>query len=309
LDDQSWALLLYQLIKKPVFLIVPKLGGFVVSNYSWTISQGVRSALKRELQKIEKGVRPNSRTCTRSEFRSLIASELAIRPEWSLTTKFENLTEYIVDSYKMTRKATGEPGKYSSNNDISISVDIHEYTSKYMQKWHHGSTAAITTRICILAGEFGDHENFRYNYGGNSECVNLTHILLCLDEAVSIADRIPQMIEHQEQLEINAKTREVKRKKINEIREENVMTVLERTCSELKMPYALEKLSRRIDLKIQLPNHTHIKIEIPLAKCKEILPDLDGIIQSYMSAVAHSKAKVLILNDDTKTRWQVNKGQ
>jgi hypothetical protein len=280
-----------------------------VSNYSWTISQGVRSALKRELQKIEKVVGPNDRTCTRSEFRSLIAAELAARPEWSLTTKFENVTDYIIDSYKIIRKATGESGKYSSNNDISISVDIQEYTSKYMKKWHHGSTTAIMTRTCILAGEFGDHENFRYNYGGNSEYVNLTHILLCLDKAVSIADRIPQMIEHQEQLETNAKTREIKRKKIKEIREENVLTVLERTCSELKMPYAVTERSKRIDLKIQLSNRTHISIEIPLAKCKEILPALDGIIQSYMSVIANSKAKVLILNNDTKTRWKVNEKQ
>jgi hypothetical protein len=49
-----------------------------------------------------------------------------------------------------------------------------------------------------------------------------------------------------------------------------------------------------------------MRIEIPLAKYQEILPALDGIIQSYMSTVANSKAKVLILNDDTKTRWQVN---
>jgi hypothetical protein len=206
----------------------------------------------------------------------------------------------------MTRKATGESDQYSSNNDISISVSIHEYMPEYMQKWRHGSTAATRTRIGIFAGEFADYRNHRSDHDEFSEYVNFACILLCIDKAVSIADRIPQMIEHQEQLEMNAKTREVKRKKIHEIREENVMTVLERICSGLKTPYALVKLSTRIDLKIQLPNNTHLKIEIPLAKYQEILPALEEIIQSYMSVIAHSKAKVLILNDDTKTRWRVN---
>ncbi|MDR1136470.1 MAG: hypothetical protein LBL49_09930 [Clostridiales Family XIII bacterium] len=280
-----------------------------ISGYSWAVSQGVQSALRRELQKIEKAVQPNNRTCTRSEFRALIAEELAARPEWSLTTKFGDISDYIIDSYKMTRKATGESGKYSSNNDVSISVAIHEYTSEYMQKWNHGSTPAIATYIRVSAGEFTDYGNSGSDRDKYSEYVNLTYILLCLDEAASIADRIPQMIEHQEQLQVNAKARKVKHQKIHEIREENVMTVLERICSELKMPYAFKKLRKRIDLKIQLPNHTHIKIEIPLNKCQEILPTLDEIIQSYMSAIAHSKAKVLILNDDTKTLWHVNEGQ
>ncbi|MDR1299459.1 MAG: hypothetical protein LBJ84_04335, partial [Oscillospiraceae bacterium] len=260
---------------------------------------------------IEKAASPNDRICTRSEFRDLIAPELAARPEWLLTTKFGDWDHsfYLTDSYKMTRKATGESDKYSSNNDIAISVVIDEYTPEYVRKWHHGSTAAIRTRISITAGEFADHRNSRSDHDEFSEYVNLACVLRCLDEAVSIADRIPKMIEHQEQLEMNAETRAVKRKKIHEIREENVMTVLERICAELKMPYALEKLSTRVDLKIQLSGNTHMKIEIPLAKYREILPALDGIIQSYMSTIANSKAKVLILNDDTKTRWQVNKSQ
>jgi hypothetical protein len=281
------------------------------SKYSWDVSQGVRSALGRELQKIKKAAGSNSRTCTRSKFRALIVGELAARPEWSLTTEFEDQTDYLTDSYKMTRKATGGSDQYSSNNDISISVNILEYMpeSEYMRKWRHGSAAGTKTRISISAGEFEDYRSYRSDHDEFSEYVNLAYILRCLDKAVSIADRIPQMIEHQEQLEMDAKTREVKRKKIHEIREENVMTVLERICSGLQMPYALKKLSTRIDLKLQLPNNTHIKIEIPLAKYQEILPALDGIIQSFMSAITHSKAKVLILNDDTKTRWQVNEKQ
>jgi hypothetical protein len=266
----------------------------------------VGSALGRELQKIEKAAGLSDRTCTRSELRALIVEELAARPEWSLTTKFEDYKNHLTDTYKMTRKATGESDKYSSNNDISVSVLIYEYTPEYMRKWYNGSKAAIMTRISISAGEFEDRMNHRYGNDQFSEAVSLACILLCLDKAVSIADRIPQMIARQEQLEMDAKAREVKRGKIHEIREENVMTVLERICSGMKMPYAFEKLSTRIDLKIQLPNNTHIKIEIPLAKYQEILPALEGIIQSYMSTIAHSKAKVLILNDDTKTRWQVN---
>jgi hypothetical protein len=269
----------------------------------------VRSALGRELRKIEKAVRPNNRTCSRSEFRALIVDELAARPEWSLTTEFADYTGYLTDSYKMTREATGESDQYSSNNDISISVILYEYTPEYMRKWYHSSTAATQTNISISAGEFADYSNYRSNHDKFSEYVNLAYVLRCLDEAVAIANRIPQMIEHQEQLLINAKTRDIKRKKIHEIREENVMTVLERICSELRMPYALEKLRSRIDLKIQLPNNTHIQIEIPLAKYQEILPALDEIIQSYMSTIAHSKAKVLILNDDTKTHWRVNDRQ
>ncbi|MDR1204824.1 MAG: hypothetical protein LBL26_04995 [Peptococcaceae bacterium] len=284
------------------------------SKYSWTVSQGVRSTLGRELRKIEKAAGPNGRTCTRLECRALIAEELAARPEWSLTTKFEDPTDravYLTDFYKMTRKAAGESDQYSSNNDISISVSIHEYMpeSEYMRRWRQGSAAATRTRIGISAGEFEDYRSYRSDHDEFSEYVNLTCILLCLDKAVSIADRIPQMIEHQEQLEMNAKTKEVKRKKIHEIREENVMTVLERICSGLKTPYALVKLSTRVDLKIQLPNNTHLKIEIPLAKYQEILPALEEIIQSYMSVIAHSQAKVLILNDDTKTRWRVNEKQ
>jgi hypothetical protein len=271
----------------------------------------VNSALGRELRKIEKAVSPNDRTCTRTEFRTLIAQELAARPEWSLTTEFGDWdrSSYLTDSYKMTRQATGEPDQYSSNNDIAISVVIYEYTPEYVRKWHSGSTDTIRTRISISMGEFTDHRNSRSDSDQYSKYVNLASVLRCLDEAVSIADRIPQMIEHQVQLEMNAKERAVKRKKIHEIREENVMTVLERTCSGLKMPYAFEKLSTRIDLKIQLSGNTHMKIEIPIAKYREILPELDGIIQSYMSTIANSKAKVLIQNDDTKTRWQVNEGQ
>jgi hypothetical protein len=265
----------------------------------------VGSALGRELQKIEKAAGLSDRTCTRSEFRALIVEELAARPEWSLTTKFEDYKDHITDTYKMTRKATGEPDKYSSNNDISVSVRICEYTPGYMRKWYNGSKAAFTTRIGISAGKFEDR-NRRYDDDKFSESVSLACILLCLDNAASIADRIPQMIAHQEQLDINAKARGVKREKIHEIREENVITVLERICSGMKMPYAFVKLSTRIDLKIQLPNKTHLKIEIPFAKYQEILPALEEIIQSYMSVIAHSKAKVLILNDDTKTRWQVN---
>jgi hypothetical protein len=275
------------------------------SKYSWNIVQGVGSALGRELRKIEKAAGLSDRTCTRSELRALIVEELAARPEWSLTTEFKDYDSFLADTYKMTRKATGESDKYSSNNDISISVLIYEYTPAHMRKWHNGSKAAFTTQIGISAGKF-ENRNHRYDDDKYSESVSLACILLCLDKAASIADRIPQMIAHQEQLETNAKARGVKREKIHEIREENVITVLERICSGMKMPYAFEKLSSRIDLKIQLPNKTHLKIEIPLAKYQEILPALEEIIQSYMSAIAHSKAKVLILNDDTKTRWQVN---
>jgi hypothetical protein len=271
----------------------------------------VGAALGRELHKIEKAVSPNDRICTRAEFRALIVKELAARPEWALTTNFEEKARGIclTDSYKMTRKATGGSDKYSSTNDIAISVTIYEYTPEYVRKWHRGSTGTVQTRISISVGEFTDHRNSRSDHDKFSEYVDLACVLRCLDGAVSIADRIPQMIKHQEQLETNAKTREVKREKIHEIREENVTIVLERICSELKTPYAIAKLRSRIDLKIQLPNNTHIKIEIPLAKYQEIIPALDGIIQSFMSAIAHSKAKVLILNDDTKTRWQVNERQ
>jgi hypothetical protein len=274
--------------------------------YSWAIKQGVNSALGRELRKIEKAAGLSDRACTRSKLRSLIVEELAARPAWSLTTKFEKDDCYLTDTYKMTRQATGESDKYSSIYDICISVIIHEYTSGYMQRWHNGSKAAIKTRIVISAGEFEDDMNPPYGNDKYSEAVSLACILLCLDKAVAIADRIPQMIAHQEQLEMEAKARAIKREKIHEIRKENVMTVLERICSGLKMPYAFVKLKTRIDLKIQLPNNTHLKIEIPLAKYQEILPALEGIIQSYMSAIAHSKAKVLILNDDTYTSWIVN---
>ncbi|MDR1603244.1 MAG: hypothetical protein LBS10_00360 [Gracilibacteraceae bacterium] len=272
--------------------------------YSWTVRNGVRTDLRCEFRKLEETAGLNDRTCTRSAFRTLMVKELAARPEWSLTTKFDAYDTFLSDNYKMTRKATEESDKYSASNDIYISVLIREYTPEYMRR-RNDSKAAITAEISFSVSE-SDLLTYRYANDGYSEFVSLAFILLCLDKAASIADKIPQMIAHQEQLEMIAKGKEAKRKKIREIREENVLTVLERICSGMKMPYAFEIMSSRIDLKIKLPNRTHIRIEIPFNKYKEILPDLEGIIQNYMSAIANSKAKVLIVNNDTKTRWQVN---
>jgi hypothetical protein len=271
---------------------------------SWKVKVGVSKALGRELDKIHKAVGENGEVLSRVKFRAFIADALSVRNEWSAETVFDYADYFLMDTYTLTRRATHGTDSFSSNNDVILTVTVDEYKKDSSSKHRVTDGKPFRLNMEIRSGGFESHWGYhRYSHDGFSEGVNLDFVLNCIDKAPSIADKIPGMIEHQEQLCANAKVREVKRNKINEIRNENIMTVLERICAGLKSPYAIEELSSRIDLKIKLPGNMHFRIEIPLTKYQDILPDLQNIINDYLSVIEGHKAKVHIMNDDTKTRW------